>query len=170
MSYANITFEAVQILLDTLVLVDNCSSSFVTDNPPDSDLITQLDNYINNPLVDTLSGISQNTLGQLQALLQDGSSNNIWNRTAVLHDNIVLIEEYINLVDWDVFYPVDTEEDMIDISFNKDRQLDLGMSSVFAGMSHDYHMTITCLVQYVICNLNMEPVLMVTCVRWSATL
>ena len=141
MDYANITFEAIQVLLDTLELVDNCSSTFVTDNPPDSDLIGQLDTYINNPLVDTLSGVSQTTLSRLQALLEDGSPNNIWNRTADLHDNIVLIEEYIYLVDWDVFYPVGSENDMINISFNKNLQKDLGISSVFAGVSHDYHMT-----------------------------
>lgn len=133
MEYANMTFKAVQELLTVLEQIDNCSTSFVTDNPPDGELAEQLEAYLNSPLFSTLSGLNQATLESLQSLLVIGSSNNIWNRTEELHEYIVLIEKYIHVIDWDVFYPVNSEDEMIGISFDKGLQKELGMSSVFAG-------------------------------------
>ena len=133
MEYANMTFEAIQLLLNMLEQVDNCSATFVGQNPPNGDLASQLDTIINNPLLGTLSGLDQSTLSNLESLLEVGSPRNIWNRTEELHEYVVLIEQYVGVVDWDVFLPIDTEEEVIDISFDKDLQTELGISSVFAG-------------------------------------
>ena len=142
MEYANVTFETIQLLLNMLEQIDNCSATFVNQNPPNGDLASQLDAVINNPLVGTLTGLDQNTLSNLQSLLEVGSPSNIWNRTEQLHKYVVLIEQYVGLVDWDIFVPMDTEDELIDISFDKELQTEMGISSVFAGgcgyRSHDY--------------------------------
>lgn len=145
MEYANVTFEAIQEFLDVLQQIDNCSTAFVTLNPPDGELVEQVDAYLNTPLFSSLSGLDKTTVEGLQSLLDYGSSNNIWNRTEELHEYIGVIEEYIRVVDWDIFYPVDSEQDMIDISFDKNLQKELGMSSVFAGLFVyiTSHMTVT---------------------------
>lgn len=133
MEYANITFESVQLLLDMLEQIDNCSSTFANDNPPDGPLVEALQSYLNTPIFNTLSGANQSVLTRLESLLESGSPDNIWNRTEELHEYVTLIEKYVGLVDWDVFYPVDSEDHIINISFDKELQKDLGMSSVFAG-------------------------------------
>ena len=134
MEYANGTFEAIQLLLDTLVQIDNCSTQFVNQNPPDGEVANRFREYLSDPTVLSLSGANSQMLTNLtNSLFKIGSPNNIWNLTEELHENVLMLEEASNLIDWDVFYPVESEEEMVRISFDKDLQKELGMSSVFAG-------------------------------------
>ena len=115
-------------------MIDNCSTYFANQNPPESDVVKQFRAALNSPLVSGLSGIDNDTLSTLNTLLKPNSPNNIWNLTKELHMYVELIEEVANLVDWNVYYPVDTEDEMTTISLDTDLQKKLGITTVFAGM------------------------------------
>lgn len=131
---ANLTFSAIDDILQWLEMIDNCSTYFTNQNPPDSDLVKQFRATLNNPLVSGLSGIDNNTLSTLNTLLKPNSPNNIWNLTKELHMYVEFIEEVVNLVDWNVYYPVDSEDEMTTISLDPDLQKKLGITTVFAGI------------------------------------
>ena len=115
-------------------MIDNCSTYFANQNPPDSDLVKQFRATLNSPFVSSLSGIDNDTLSTLNTLLKPNSPNNIWNLTKELHMYVEFIEEIVNLVDWNVYYPVESEKEMTRISFDPDLQEKLGITTVFAGM------------------------------------
>ena len=40
---------------------------------------------------------------------------------------------YVNSVDWNFFYPMETESDLIDLAFDFEKQKELGMDYILAG-------------------------------------
>jgi ABC-type multidrug transport system ATPase subunit len=159
MKRANFTFSTVEFILKLLKQVDNCTDFFLENVGPNNTYVNNVRNAIdllnsapnnltngntavmnivkaltNSSSLDVTSGNINSSLVTVRNLLDVDNPNNIWAVLTGVKETSATIQENIQMIDWDIFYPTDSEEDLVSLAFDKTRQSSLNISSVFAGI------------------------------------
>ena len=138
MSKANRTFASVEFVLQWTAQIRNCSEYFTTHYPPSSPTIQTTNNTIHALLsLGSLSYDARSTLLQAADLFNPNRPGNIWlvvKRASIASQQI---EGLLGQFHWDVFTPVEREEDMEPLASNTTAQLERNMTSVFAAVVFD---------------------------------
>lgn len=140
MAKANRTFSAVEFVLRWTMQVRNCSQYFLEHYPPSSPDVVALQNTIQSLLsIPTLPANVRETLWQAQDMLDPGLPGNIWAVLIEMRDVSEMVDEILGKFDWDVFWPVHSEQEILDLASNTTAQRQRGMTSVFAGKCSVQH-------------------------------
>lgn len=78
--------------------------------------------------------ISLDSLLNAQELLNASAPNNIWSILTTVHNVTVSISEALRQFDWDVFLNVDDERELEALAGDYQRQNDMGITYVIAGI------------------------------------
>lgn len=77
---------------------------------------------------------SNASLLQAKSLLDPNSQDSIWEIVGFISNTSLSILDQINGVDWEIFTPVTSEAEMVELSSNYLGQKKRGISTVFAGV------------------------------------
>lgn len=127
---ANTTFATIEFILEWMEQIDNCSKYFLQNtNASDPTIVTIrsiLSNFSDNSDIDAVR--------QMQDLLDENNPNNLWHILEDVSATSESIQKSIRYVDWDIFYPINSEEELLQIAENQAKQKELGISSVFGAV------------------------------------
>ena len=113
--------------------LENCSNYFLENYSPDSPLMVQLRDATGAILASPeFLPIDRDAVRQMHDLLNPTRPGNIWELVLEIRDSAHMVAELIGIVNWDLFYPMDSEKEMVDVSGSVARRKELGISSVFA--------------------------------------
>lgn len=130
---ANRTFAMFGFMRDWADQLDNCSTYFLEHYSPDSPLVVQLRSATGTLLTSSqFLPIDRAMLQEVYDLLDPYQPGNVWELVRGVRDGARAVKNLIGVVDWDLFYPMESEADMIKVSGSVARRKELGMSSVFA--------------------------------------
>lgn len=131
MHKANITFSTVEFVLTWLRQIDNCSQFFLENTNSSSPVIEAIRNYT--------AAIDDPTIKQVNQLLDPKNPDNLWHELAQVSTTSQEIQGKLLRMDWDIFYPVESQEKLVELATNMWMQKELNITSVFAGkeMSED---------------------------------
>ena len=131
MHKANITFSTVEFVLTWLRQIDNCSQFFLENTNSSSPVIEAIRNYT--------AAIDDPTIKQVNQLLDPKNPDNLWHELAQVSTTSQEIQGKLLRMDWDIFYPVESQEKLVELATNVWMQKELNITSVFAGkgMSED---------------------------------
>ena len=131
---ANRTFASVEFILSWTRQIRNCSQYFLEHYPPYSPDVVTLRNTIHTLLsLPALPANARQTLEQADDMLNPDKPDNIWLLLQQMQYIAERVEEVLAGFDWDVFWPVDSQQEILDLASNATAQLARGMNSVFAG-------------------------------------
>ena len=130
MHRANATFATIEFILDWMEQIDNCSQYFLQNTNATDPNIVVIRTILNSSLPNTNSG----AVRQIYDLLDEDNPNNLWHILEDISATSESIQNSIRYVDWDIFYPINSEEELLQIAENQAKQKELGISSVFGGM------------------------------------
>lgn len=128
---ANATFATIEFILDWMEQIDNCSQYFLENTNASDPNIVATRNILKNI---SLANTNSDTVQQLYDLLDEDNPNNLWHILEDISATSESIQKSIRYVDWDIFYPINSEEELLQIAKNQAKQKELGISSVFGGM------------------------------------
>ena len=135
MTKANRTFATVNFVLQWTSQIRNCSEYFTAHYPPTSPAIQTTNNTILALLqLDSLSNNAQSTLLQAADLFNPNRPNNIWQVVQRASAASQQIDDLLKQFHWDVFTPVEREEDMEPLASNSTAQLERNITTVFAAV------------------------------------
>ena len=81
-----------------------------------------------------LPDVSLDTLIGARDLLNSSQPNNIWSIMTTVHDTSAGIRDALMQFDWDIFLPLESEEEMESLAGDYPKQEDLGINYVLAGV------------------------------------
>lgn len=127
MHRANTTFATIEFILEWMEQIDNCSQYFLENtNASDPNIVATRTVLSNFTYIDAAR--------QIHDFLDEDNPNNLWHTLEDISATSESIQRSIRYVDWDIFYPINSEEELLEIAGNEAKQKELGISSVFGGM------------------------------------
>lgn len=85
--------------------------------------------------------ISLDSLLKVQELLNTSSPNNIWSILSTVHNVSTSISDALGQFDWDVFLGVEDERELEELAGDYQRQNDMGITYVIAGIVFEPDLT-----------------------------
>lgn len=80
------------------------------------------------------ANFSSDTLLQTQDLLNESNPNNIWSIMSTVHNASASIRDGLAKFDWDIFMPMENEQELEALAGDYQKQDDLGITYVIAGV------------------------------------
>ena len=133
MQKANITFSTIEFILSWLRQIDNCSQLFLETTNASSPVIVSIRNYTNAILQTSTNNSAIEQIRFINQLLDPNNPNNLWSSLQQVSETSEDIQAQLLRLDWDIFYPVENQEKLVDLATNMWRQKELNITSVFAG-------------------------------------
>ena len=133
MHKANITFSTIEFILSWLRQIDNCSQLFLETTNASSPVIVSIRNYANTILQTSGNNSTIQQIRLINQLLDPDNPNNLWNSLERVSATSQDIQGELLRLDWDIFYPVENQEKLVELATNMWRQKELNITSVFAG-------------------------------------
>lgn len=130
MHKANVTFATVDFILSWMKQIDNCSQYFLSNTNASTPFIVAVRNYT----AAILKTRKDKNIQLVHDLVDPDSPNNLWGILTSVSTTSKSIQSDILRLDWDIFYPVDDTEKLIELASNTVLQNELNITSVFAGM------------------------------------
>ena len=128
MHRANVTFATVEFVLNWMKQIDNCTDYFLNNiNESNVDIVRDYTGRI------LKTQPNNSNIQLIHDLVDVNSSNNIWNILHRVQSASENIQATIRLIDWDIFYPVENEQELVKLASNVSLQNEKGISFVFAG-------------------------------------
>jgi hypothetical protein len=141
---ANRTIAVAGILVAWSHSVTTCSA-YLLRNDTRSTIITAVDELVNVTRdnqtalpegVDDMVGVIGENLTQLQEALDPANPNNLWFTLQDVHDGAQQIEESMRAINWDIFTPISSQEEMVDRAEDYEWQ-DQNQVTVMGGLVFD---------------------------------
>ena len=81
--------------------------------------------------------VSLDALLSARDLLNTSNPSNLWSIMNTIHNVSTSISEGLSSFNWDIFMPVDTEEELVFLASDYQRQKELGITFIVAGVVFD---------------------------------
>lgn len=129
MHRANVTFATIEFILDWLRQIDNCSTLFVDNTNSSDGFFDNLRTAVSN----LLQTRDDPNLLLVYDLINPSSPTNIWNILEYVSNTSRSIQDQLQLLDWDIFYPVESSDKLVKLASDFGLQKELNITAVFAG-------------------------------------